>query len=54
MFITLADTFNNAFLWVECDLWGGEARVGNYTFSTFSPTPHAFLVITLTASPRQL
>lgn len=22
MFITLADTFNIAFLWVECDLWG--------------------------------
>lgn len=36
MFITLADKFNNAFLWVECDLWGG-ARVGNYTLSGFSP-----------------
>lgn len=53
MFITLADKFNNAFLWAECDLWGG-ARVGNYTLSGFSPTPHAFLVTTLTATPRQL
>lgn len=38
MFITLADKFNNAFLWVECDLWGG-ARVGNYTPLASPPLP---------------
>lgn len=53
MFVSLADKLNNAFLWMECDLYGGRrTRVVNYTLLVFSPTPDAFLVTTLNCNTQ--
>lgn len=39
MFITLADTFNNAFLWVECDFWGERQELVTIPFPSSPPLP---------------